>query len=206
VTPGERIPPLRTRIRIATAVVAVFAALPASAQAAFKFGSRLAPDVQPQPRQPCIPDHPLRTCTWIMNEAFGRPNGGEKAPRRGTIIRLRVIADSAGSFRLQIARARATGPGEYVGKVIRNGPVVNYAGQPDPDDPYRVEVFTMRVPVRAGDRLAIRARSTSALRCGGGGDATILFNPPLPVGGAFRAHTDEHDCWLLVEAVVRPPS
>jgi hypothetical protein len=197
---------MRARTLVATALVAVFAVAPATADAAFKFGSKLTTEVQPQPRQPCIPDHPARTCTWIMNEAFGRPNGGEKAPRRGTIIRLRVMADSAGSFRLQIARARETNPGEYQGKILRNGPVINYAGQPDPDDPYRVEVFNMSVPVRAGDRLAIRARATSALRCGGGGDATLLFNPPLPVGGAFRAHTDEHDCWLLVEAVVRPPS
>jgi hypothetical protein len=139
-----------------------------------------------------------------MNEAVGRPNGGERSPRAGTMIRLRVIAEAAGSFRLQIARARKTGPDRYEGKVVRNGPSISYAGQPDEDDPYRVETFTVNIPVKKGDRLAIRKRATSALRCGGGGDGTLLFYPALAPGGAFRRNTDDHDCLLLLEAVVRP--
>jgi hypothetical protein len=125
-----------------------------------------------------------------MNEAFGRPDGGHKAARRGTIRKIRVLADDNGSFRLQIARARETASG-YQGKVVRNGPFIQYDGQPDPDEPYVVEVFTMNVQVRKGDRLAIRARKTSALRCGGGGDNTLLFHPPLEPGAGFRANTSE---------------
>jgi hypothetical protein len=138
-----------------------------------------------------------------MNEAYGRPNGGHKSPKAGTIKKIRLIAENPGSFRLQIVRARATDTG-FEGKAIRTGPKIAYQGQPDEFDPYRVEVFRVHVPVRKGERLAIRAKKTSLLRCSSGGPNTLLFNPPLAVGTGYHDRFDDEGCWLLLEAVVDP--
>jgi hypothetical protein len=191
------------RLLLVAALAASFLTAAAAAEGAYRFGSELNQAVQPQPGQVCDPDHPSRVCTWIMNEAVGRPNGGHKARQRGKITKIRVIAHDAGKFRLQIARARETASG-YEGKVVRNGPMIEFDGQPDQDEPYLVEVFRVNVPVRKGDRLAIRARKAQILRCGGGGDSTLLFHPPLAPGDGFRANFDTHNCLLLIEAVVRP--
>ena len=197
---------MRLRLFLALAVFGALAAVPAAD--AVRFGAKLDSTVQPsnaESAHPCDQAYPNYRCTWVMNEAYGRPDGGHKAPRRGKIRRIRLIAGEAGQFRLQIVRARATDSG-FEGKVIRNGPVIRYDGQPDPDEPYAVEVFRVRIPIRRGQRLAIRTRKTSTLRCSSGGPNTLLFHPPLRVGAGFRDNTGDDGCWLLLEAVVRRPS
>lgn len=194
------------RLLLVAAIAGAFLTATAVAEGAYRFGSELDPTVQPsnaETAHPCNNAHPGRRCTWIMNEAYGRPNGGHKARRAGTITRLRLIAGEEGRFRLQIARAHETSSG-FVGKVLRNGPVIVYDGQPDPNEPYVVEVFRVNVPIRKGERLAINARRTSTLRCSSGGPNTLLFHPPLVPGAGFRANSDDDGCWLLLEAVVRP--
>jgi hypothetical protein len=42
------------------------------------------------------------------------------------------------------------------------------------------------------------------LRCGSGGDHTLQFDPPLAVGGAAKAATDDEGCFLLVEWQYKP--
>ena len=195
---------MRLRLLLVFVLIAATTTVAATADAAFRFGSKLASDVQPQPGQPC--PHPSGgRCTWVMNEAVGRPDGGHKAPRRGVIKRIRLIADDDGKFRLQIVRARRDGSG-YEGKLVRNGPVIEYQGQPDDFEPYRVESVQVNIPIRRGDRLAIKTRKAEILRCGGGGDSTLLFRPPLDPDGGFRPSFDDHDCLLLIEAVVRRPN
>jgi hypothetical protein len=182
------------------------AAVPGPAQAAFKFGSKLDSTVQPsnaETAHPCLPGQPNRRCTWVMNEAYGRPNTGHRAQRRGKIVKIRLIAGESGSFRVQIVRARRAGT-QWEGKAVRNGPVINYGGQPDPDEPYRVEVFTVSIPVKKGDRLAILTNKTSTLRCSSGGSNTLLFTRPLVPGQGFKRTSRTDGCWLLLEAVVRP--
>jgi hypothetical protein len=182
----------------------VFAASSAAANATFFFGSKLDSTVQPSNAESAHPcGHPARACTWVMNQAYGRPNGGHKSPHPGTITKIRLIAGDAGSFRLQIVRARETDTG-FEAKVVRNGPKISYLGQPDPNEPYKVEVFRVHVPVSKGDRLAIKAKKTSTLRCSSGGPNTLLFDPPLVVGTGFHDNFDEDGCWMLIEAVVQP--
>jgi hypothetical protein len=137
-----------------------------------------------------------------MNEAYGRPNGGHKSPKDGTIIKIRLIAGAPGSFRLQIVRAHET-PGGFVAKAVRNGPRIEYQGQPDPNEPYKVEVFNVNVHVNKGDRLAIKAKKTSTLRCSSGGPNTLQFAPPLVVGEGFKDEFDTDGCWMLIEAVAQ---
>jgi hypothetical protein len=199
-------------IAIATALTAaVLLAVPAQGMAVFKFGSKLDPSVQPSnagTAHECDQANPTSPCSWVMNEAYGRPNGGQKAPRGGVIRRIRVIAGEAGSFRLQIVRAHQSGPSpnNYVGKVVRRGPVIHYQGQTQANfdnDIYNVESFRVKIPIRKGDRLAERAAKTSTLRCSSGGPNTLLFEPPLALGGDFAGNSDHDGCWMLIEAVAR---
>ena len=204
----------RSRLSLIAIAVAAGAllAVPAQGQALFRFGSALDPTVQPSNSggpdgHECDQPNPENVCTWIMNEAYGRPDGGERAPRRGVIRKIRLIAGGPGHFRLQIARAHELANGDFEGKVVRKGPVINYLGQtndPDPnDDNYVLESFPVRVKIFKGERLAIKTANTSALRCSSGGPNTLLFEPPLLAGGGFKASTDDEGCWLLMEAVVR---
>lgn len=193
------------RMLIVVTILAVFAAAAAAADA-FRYGSKLNSTVQPsnaETAHPCDADNPKRKCTWVMNEAFGRADGGHKAPGPGLLKKVRLIAGEAGSFRLRIVRARETDTG-FEGKVVRNGPVIRYTGQPDLDEPYVVEVFRVRIPIRKGDRLAITTKKTSTLRCSSGGSNTLLFHPPLRRGTGLRENTGDDGCWLLLEGVVRP--
>ena len=188
------------------AIVAALAALaivPGVSGAATKFGAELRPDVQPSNAgngHPCEPSQG-DPCTRISMEAYGRPNGGHKAPKDGVIKKIRIIAQSEGSFRLQLARARAE---QEKAKVTYTGPKLRYDGQPDPNAlNYEIESFNVNVPVEKGDHLGIKARKTSMLRCSSGGPNQLLFQPPLSVGGPFETADATDGCWLLMEAVYR---
>jgi hypothetical protein len=194
---------MKIRLLLVLGVCAACATWAASAHATFNFGSKLDSTIQPSNAEsphPC--GHPARPCTWVMNEAYGRPNGGHKSPKDGTIIKIRLIAGAPGSFRLQIVRAHET-PGGFVAKAVRNGPRIEYQGQPDPNEPYKVEVFNVNVHVNKGDRLAIKAKKTSTLRCSSGGPNTLQFAPPLVVGEGFKDEFDTDGCWMLIEAVAQ---
>jgi len=203
-----------TRIRLgllaAASATLVLMLAPAQGHAIFKFGSALAPDVQPSnasSAHECDVGSPTDVCTWVMNEAYQRPDGGHKAPRRLVIKKIRLIAGEAGSFRLQIARLSEIGPNDFQAKIVRKGPVITYQGDPDSnDDIYPVETFRVgRIRVRRGSVLAIKTAATSTLRCSSGGNNTLLYDPPLPIGGPFDSPSSDDGCWLLLEAIAVKP-
>jgi hypothetical protein len=175
-----------------------------------KFGAKLDPSVQPSNSLPglsCVQEDPAATCTMVQNEAYGRPDGGELAPKTGTIKRIRLIAGGPGSFKLQIAKVkRSTLHGTNEAKVVRTGPRISYQGQTEASfesDSYRVESFKVNVPVKKGQQLALRGNITSMIRCSSGGDNTLLYTPPLFPGGPFNPASNDDGCWLLMEAVIR---
>ncbi len=201
----------RTGIVAALASVAMMVA-PAAGMAAqpVKFGSKLNPTVQPSnslPAHPCSQISPGASCTMIQNEAYGRPNTGQFAPRTGTIKRIRVIAGGPGSFRLQVAKVKkSTLHGTNEAKVVASGPKISYQGQDESNwdsDSYRVESFKVNVPVKKGQQLALRGNYTSMVRCSSGGDNTLIYQPSLLKGGGFTPASDTDGCWLLMEAVIR---
>ena len=65
------------------------------AKAPVKFGAKLNERVQPSnslpglARQRALGEAPRSPCTMVLNEAYGRPDGGELAPRTGTIKKIR---------------------------------------------------------------------------------------------------------------------
>jgi hypothetical protein len=196
--------------KIVFAVIAVIAMtiVPATSMAApVKFGSKLNPTVQPSNSLPglkCSQEAP-GPCTMVQNEAYGRPDGGELAPKTGTIKKIRLIAGGPGSFKLQIAKVkRSTLFGTNEAKVVYNGPRISYQGQTEANDEsgsYRVETFNVDVPVKKGQQLALKGNVTSMVRCSSGGDNTLVYTPSL--GSSFRPATSTDGCWILMEAVIR---
>jgi hypothetical protein len=198
---------MKKTIFAALAVIAMMI-IPATSMAApVKFGSKLNPTVQPSNSLPglkCSQEAP-GPCTMVQNEAYGRPDGGELAPKTGTIKKIRLIAGGPGSFKLQIAKVkRSTLFGTNEAKVVYNGPRISYQGQTEANDEagsYRVETFDVNVPVKKGQQLALKGNITSMIRCSSGGDNTLIYTPTL--GGAFRPATNTDGCWILMEAVIR---
>jgi hypothetical protein len=179
------------------------------AKAPVKFGAKLDPTVQPSnslPAHPCNQEAPGTPCTMVQNDAYGRA-GFERAPKTGTIKRIRLIAGGPGSFRLQVAKVkRSTLNGTNEAKVVANGPKIAYLGQDEASwesDSYRVETFKVNVPVKKGQQLALRGNYTSMVRCSSGGPNTLIYQPPLAPRGPFAPATDTDGCWLLMEAVIR---
>jgi hypothetical protein len=196
----------RTGILAAIAALAMMVAPALGAAAPVKFGSKLNPTVQPSNSLPGLDCGEVAgPCTFVQQEAYGRPDGGELAPKTGTIRKIRLIAGGPGSFKLQIAKVkRSTLFGTNEAKVVANGPRISYQGQTEANDEagnYRVETFDVDVPVKKGQQLALKGNVTSMVRCSSGGDNTLIYTPPL--GSAFRPATNTDGCWILMEAVIR---
>lgn len=191
----------------AIAAVAMMIVPALSAAAPVKFGSKLNPTVQPSNSLPGLGcgEAVSGPCTFVQEEAYGRPDGGELAPKTGTIKKIRLVAGGPGSFKLQIAKVkRSTLFGTNEAKVVQNGPRISYQGQTEAnfeDDSYRVETFNVSVPVKKGQQLALKGNLTSMVRCSSGGEDTLIYAPPL--GGSFRPATNTDGCWILMEAVIR---
>src|SRR4051812_35989551 len=70
-----------------------------------RFGAKLTHETPPTERQWCRNSNHTTSCTWVAVEAYA--NGGhEKAPRDGTIRKVRLISCVGGTFRVQVARAK----------------------------------------------------------------------------------------------------
>src|SRR6478736_6537514 len=83
-----------------------------------RFGAKLTHQTQPTPREWCRDSNHSSKCTWVAVEAF--ENGGhEKAPRDGTIRKVRLISCVSGSFTVQVARAN---PSLDKARIVRSGP------------------------------------------------------------------------------------
>jgi hypothetical protein len=205
----------RTAQKIArrAGLIAAFACLalalvPAAgmAKAPVKFGAMLNSKVQPSNSLPGLtcngPETPLEPCTMVLNDAYGRPNGGELAPKTGTIKKIRLIAGGPGSFRLMAVK-KINGT-DALAK--RYGQRISYRGQvesAEEEGDYNVESFDVDMKIKKGEQLALRGSITSMIRCSSGGPNTLIYNPPLYLGGFFTPASNTDGCWILMEAVIR---
>jgi hypothetical protein len=196
---------LKSKI-IATAIAAgALVALPAAANAApgSWIGSELDPTVQPSNSAPAhdCDANPGGKCSWVMGEAYGNP-GGEAATKSGYLRKVKLVAGEPGSFKLQVVKTRADGSS----RLVRQGPRISYQGQSQQnwdDDVYRVEKFKTHLKIKKGQRLAIKTRSTSMLRCSSGGANTLQYSPPLKRKQGYRAYDNGEGCWMLIEGKVK---
>lgn len=204
---------LARRFGLLAALVGLLAAMvvPATgiAAAPVKFGAKLNPTVQPSNGAPGLICSDVRptACTMIQNEAYGRPDGGELAPKSGTIKKIRIIAAGPGRFFPQVAKVkRSTLFGANEAKIVHSGPQFFYTGQTEANEEsgsYRVETFDVNIPVKKGQQLALRGTIAPMVRCSSGGDNTLLYTPPLRARAPFEPASDTDGCWLLMEAVIR---
>jgi hypothetical protein len=188
---------------LATALVAL-AAIPASSLGATKFGAELTPDTQPSNSSvegaPCELGN-ATLCTRVSMEAYGRPDGGERAPKSGTIKKISVISEGPDTFRFEIADAKAS---SEQAKVVYRSKKLHSEGQQDPNaDTYRIETFRVDAPVRKGQYLATESKRSSMLRCSSGGPNQLLFQPALSLNAPFETATSTDGCWLLLEATIK---
>jgi hypothetical protein len=203
--------------RIGSLVSAAFAALvllctPAIGQAkTYTFGIRL--DHEPSNSAPghnCREDgsdDPTPACTRVAIDEGDAVPGGLRAPRNGTIVKLRVRAGAPGVLTFRLAQLRNLGfdpaLGEYAGfgRGAGVGPTVQVQGRGF-DETNPVEEFPAHLKVHRGDYLAIDSTATSTLYCSGGGNNQMIFSPAL--GGSYAASTQTEGCDLLVQAVMKP--
>jgi hypothetical protein len=193
---------------VATLAILALALAPAAgmAKAPVRFGAKLNSTVQPSNSLPGLtcngPETPLEPCTMVLNDAYGRPNGGEIAPKTGTITKIRLIAGGPGSFRL-LAVKHINGT-DAIAK--RYGQRIEYRGQPqaaEEEGDYTVESFPVDMKIKKGEQLGIRGSITSMIRCSSGGPNTLIYTPPLYLGGSFKPASRTDGCWMLMEAVIK---
>jgi hypothetical protein len=171
--------------------------LASQASAATAFGSKL--NHEPTPPENCRLNAPVKLCTWILT--IGQQNvGKERAPKNGTVAKLRLRSCTPGTFILQIARFN---PANKQGRVIRTGPLINYKGSPaNCNGGTFIETFNVNVPVLTGDSLSVVANRVGFIY-NASGEGTEVYDPPLPDGGPFRNATTQNtgDGFLLLQAL-----
>jgi hypothetical protein len=134
--------------------------------------------------------------------------GHERAPKTGTIGKLRLVSCVAGSFRLEFAAVK---PGARQAKIVRDGPMISYKADPrqvdsDPNtvcggdnaDNFIIQTFTVNAHVNKGDYIAIKTTKSGTLYCSGG-SGVLLFSPPLAADGGYRHANNDLSCNLLVQ-------
>ncbi len=164
-------------------------AIPASAGTPVRFGAKLDRFTQPTPAERCdqhgsIPDS--SSCTWVVKVAYQNVDR-TRAPKNGTIRRVRLISCVAGTFTVQVARKQS---GTQRFKVVKSPKTISYVadnraecGGEDGDD-YRIQSFSVNFTVKQGDYIAVKARRVGFMRNSSSGD-TYLFESPL--GSSYRS-------------------
>jgi hypothetical protein len=142
-------------------------------------------------------------CSWVLMEAQGNA-GKETAPRNGRIAKIRLVACAPrGSFVLQVVRVRQN---PERARVVSTGPVINYKGTTrncTASNNFDIEQFDVDVPVTKGDFLAVIGTQIRFMYNPGSGPS-IMFDPPLAEGDAFRTTTLDSG-FLMLQAQLAPP-
>jgi hypothetical protein len=209
-----KIPKLLRHTAIAAALASLAMLLvPAAglAKAPLRFGARLNSTVQPSNSLPGLKCGPepgtFYPCTMVQNEAYGQPNGGEIAPKTGTIKTIRLIAGGPGTMRVQTDKVkRSTLFGTNEAKLVHKGPKVSYEGQTEANwesGSYRVESFRVEMPISKGEQLSIHTNGTSMIRCSSGGQNTLIYSLAYYPKHPFNAAEGTDGCWLLMEAIYK---
>lgn len=179
-----------------SALMVVLPVAPTSA-ATVRFGAKLTSETQPTPAETCQDNTggpSGSVCTWVAVVAFENMSTGsnQKAPKNGTIGKVRLISCVKGSFTVQVAR-KQSGTQKY--KVVKNGPVIHYqrdsqsggCGGSDGDN-YKIQSFSVNFTVKKGDYIAVKASKVGFIHNSSSGDS-YLYRPALASGGNFKSRS-----------------
>ncbi|MBX3031006.1 MAG: hypothetical protein KF809_12685 [Chloroflexi bacterium] len=182
---------MRVLAVLASLILVALPGLPTTAASPVRFGAKLDRFTEPTPAERCAQHGSIpagSTCTWVAAVAFQNA-GKHKAPKNGTIGKIRLISCVAGSFTVQAARKQS---GSQKFKVVRSGPTINYKKDTrsqcggDGFDDFKIQSFNVNFTVKKGDYIAVKAKKVGFMRNSSSGD-TLLFEPPLKVGGGFKS-------------------
>jgi hypothetical protein len=207
-----------TRLAATAAGLATVAALgvigvSTASAATTKFGAKLSSQTQPSnaTNASCADSDPTLApppspCTRVPTTYadVGAINGAIKAPKSGTVTKIKLIAAKPGTMKPLVVSLKNIDTQAHTakGKVTAKGPKINYVTSVQPTS-YKVQTFAVNFPVQKGQYLGIEARRTSMLRCNSGGGKQLLFQPPLKLGNPFDPSDGHDDCVLLIQAVVK---
>ena len=189
----------RRPLAIAAALAAA-AIAPVSASAATTwFGSSL----NHEPANAGSTCTPAVSCTRVGSYYPGT-SGRVKAPATGTLVKVRVLAQQAGSFRVVVVRLRNVSANHKHGqaKLVARSRVLRAKG-PGPDAvTVPVESFTLSMRVHRGDSIGIETRRNVFEYCTDGTPGQLTFAPVLS-GTAFRSANGLDTCLLTVQGVIK---
>lgn len=135
---------------------------------------------------------------------MGAVQNNSKAPKDGTIDKLKLIAQQPGKFTFQLGRLKDldSGAGTGKGKITRSGGTINYdASETKRGAGYNIQTFNVDVAVKKGEYMAFKAKNFAAQTCTSGSERELLFRPPPAVGGPFQNEDANEDCTILVQSV-----
>ena len=188
----------RTR-SLAKGIALAFAAMllvPASGLAGPKFGADLNDDPDPVSSPEACPGGP-GWCTRVPLAYTGPgPVATSYAPEDGTIDKIRLISDDPGSFYPQVVKVKGNVAPITEIKVKAQGDPIDYAGTGE------IEKFDVDLPVKAGQRVAMRGASFGPLDCHAGVDAEAIADPSLWVGAPWTDADYYSGCVHLIQAVM----
>jgi hypothetical protein len=182
---------------IVSLLMTAMPALPAGASTPVRFGAKLTHTTQPTPAETCQDNTggPAgSTCTWVAVVAFENMSTGnnQKAPKTGTIGRVRLISCVSGKFTVQVAR-KQSGTQKY--RVVKNGPTITYSKDTqsggcggDNGDNYIIQSFRVSFTITKGDYIAVKASKVGFMHNSSSGDS-FLYRPPLAPGGSYKTRT-----------------
>lgn len=196
--------PARRLTGLAT-MAALLLIVPATAQAATNFGSRL---IHEPTETTCDMVAPCTIASYIHPSD---PNGdpySEGAPVDGVITKFRYIAyavDEPGQITFRVADINLPDPGNddsALASGAGTGPTVTLQPTESPDTP--ISEIGARLPVKRGQHLAVdMTKSIGIVYNSDGSKRSYLYAPPLVDGAPLRGSTEAVN-ELLVAATIEP--
>jgi hypothetical protein len=196
---------IRRPVAVAIAAAAMLLLLPAAGQAATTFGSQL----NHEPTEKSC--EPFGTCTIVQRVVAAPPEGNPYsggAPVSGVITKFRTLAysqEGPGQITFRVADLTLPDPNELdsaLGSAAGTGPTITL---PDiGEQEVSITEAPARLPVRAGQQLAVDISPSIAIIYNSNGDKrSYMFAPPLQDGTGQRGSTEVLN-ELLVQATIEP--
>jgi hypothetical protein len=147
----------------------------------------------------------LPVCTHV-GSFYPGTSGRAKATANGTIVKVKVRAQSAMKLRFEVVRVKNLSSNHEHGqaKMLVQGPTIHVPGPTNSGGGVPVQSFKVHIHVSKGNELAITTSNNQAEYCADGTPGQLtFFNPALKIGQGFRHNSGVDGCLLLVQAVIK---
>ena len=194
--PQPRARPVMAGVALALAAVALVVA-PAASGAVTKFGAKLGGDPDPVNAAEQCPDGggycpraPRR------HEDPTHAGVGPYAPHDGVVDKIKIVSDTGTVFIPQVVKVKGNVAPITELKVKAEGPILASAGAGE------IEAFDVDLPIKQGERIALRTQFAGALQCEPGIDNEAIADPLLLPSNVFTDANYYTGCTHLVQAVM----